>query len=263
MSFFFDLKKRLKTIVFLIFIVLGLGGIFFLNTIYKWLSFDLLWSIFLGIFLGLTLWEWTMVTRKTKSLWPGIFFILMGFGAFMYVTFFLFFHPQGRDIALTIMGIVIFVTLVDTSAYFGGRLFGGPKIFPKISPNKTLGGFLFGTFVAPLTFMVLLLTLGVLFFQNNNNHGFQELWTIYTPLLFLALVYFSLGAQLGDLVESWIKRQGGLKDAGFLLPGHGGLLDRLDSIFGLCFSVCFLKFLLSWSFFRTLVMYIFKFFGVF
>jgi phosphatidate cytidylyltransferase len=105
----------------------------------------------------------------------------------------------------------------DTGAYFAGRFFGRHKLAPEISPGKTLegsmGGILF-SFLALLAYTALV--------REVFPFGLLELW-LFSLLL-------SLAAQLGDLVESMLKRFAGVKDSGRFLPGHGGLLDRIDSL---------------------------------
>jgi phosphatidate cytidylyltransferase len=113
----------------------------------------------------------------------------------------------------------LFVLLViwgnDTGAYFVGKKFGKRKFFPAISPNKTIagsvGGILFGLVIS-------------LFFA----FVYPQLWTVAIALLFGLLI--SVLGQLGDLVESAIKRSTGTKDSGKIIPGHGGVLDRFDSL---------------------------------
>ena len=108
----------------------------------------------------------------------------------------------------------VFITTwsVDIGAYFAGRSIGGPKLAPAISPNKTWAGLIGGMAAAAL---------------------FAGLWTLLLDLpsilLWLAAP-FALGAQIGDLFESWLKRRAGVKDSGTWLPGHGGALDRLDGL---------------------------------
>jgi phosphatidate cytidylyltransferase len=100
----------------------------------------------------------------------------------------------------------------DIFAYFAGRAIGGPKLAPRISPNKTWAGLLGGMAGAGL--------LGWLVADQFEMEWFF-LW-MGAPL--------GLVAQLGDLYESWEKRRAGVKDSGTLLPGHGGVLDRLDGL---------------------------------
>lgn len=106
----------------------------------------------------------------------------------------------------------------DTFAYFAGKTFGGPKLAPNISPNKTWSGFLGGLLGAIVISALLELVFG---------------YTVSINAVFLAIL-LALFSQLGDLFESWIKRKFGLKDSGKIIPGHGGLLDRID---GLIFAI--------------------------
>jgi len=99
----------------------------------------------------------------------------------------------------------------DIGAYFAGRTIGGPKLMPRVSPNKTWAGLLGG--VAGAGLFAAILTLW----------GLDWRLAAATPLL-------AVLAQAGDLYESWLKRRAGVKDSGSLLPGHGGVLDRLDGL---------------------------------
>jgi len=105
----------------------------------------------------------------------------------------------------------------DTGAYFAGRFFGRHKLAPEISPGKTLEGSMGGIL---FSFLALVVYTGVV--REVFPFGLLELW-LFSLLL-------SLAAQLGDLAESMLKRFAGVKDSGRFLPGHGGLLDRLDSL---------------------------------
>ncbi len=108
----------------------------------------------------------------------------------------------------------------DTGAFLFGRLIGGPKLMPSLSPKKTVSGALGGLGVA--TFMCWAYLRYVL-------RPLAELSMSPTGIVVFA-VLVSVAAQLGDLAESAIKREAGVKDASGLLPGHGGFLDRIDSL---------------------------------
>lgn len=103
--------------------------------------------------------------------------------------------------------------LTDTGAYFGGSKYGKRKLCPKISPNKSVEGALFGVLAAALG--------GAAFGLITGEHSLK---------LGLFAVVLSICGQLGDLVESAMKRERAVKDSGSLLPGHGGILDRFDSV---------------------------------
>lgn len=112
--------------------------------------------------------------------------------------------------------LLIWVFLVvwstDIGAYFAGRAIGGPRLAPSISPNKTIAGLLGGVASAAVL------------------AGFwANLVKLPQPLLWLSIPFATI-AQLGDLFESGLKRRAGVKDSGTWLPGHGGLLDRLDGL---------------------------------
>lgn len=115
------------------------------------------------------------------------------------------------------MGIVFYLVLVvaatDIGAYFAGKTLGGLKLVPHISPNKTWAGLLGGMAAAGTVGLVCAVFTGF----PTTVKG-----CIFTGML-LAVV-----SQAGDIFESWMKRKAGVKDSGNLIPGHGGLLDRLD-----------------------------------
>ena len=113
-------------------------------------------------------------------------------------------------LALIVLFAVVWTT--DVTAYFVGRAVGGPKLWPRMSPNKTWSGAIAGVVAA--------IAIAIAVMQTAAG----------TSLLPVALVaaLLSIIAQLGDLFESGVKRQFGAKDSGQLIPGHGGLMDRLD-----------------------------------
>lgn len=118
--------------------------------------------------------------------------------------------------------ILLIIWSSDTGAYFTGRFIGGPKLAPSISPNKTWSGFIGGCFLATLV--------GIL--------TGPYLQAFYITMFSLAVVAFiiSLFSHMGDLLESLLKRYYDVKDTGNLLPGHGGILDRLDSLLLVSFA---------------------------
>lgn len=111
---------------------------------------------------------------------------------------------------------LLLVWAADTFAYFAGSRIGGPKLAPSISPGKTWAGFCGGLAGALLICLPALPLLGLA-------------WSQLPALLALALVV-ALASVVGDLVESLVKRQAGAKDSGTLIPGHGGVMDRIDSV---------------------------------
>lgn len=127
-----------------------------------------------------------------------------------------------------LLGAFLLVWVNDSFAYLVGKNFGKQKLFPQISPKKTVEGFLGGLFLACISSYFIAKYIGILNFTN---------WLIMAIIL-------SVFGTLGDLIESKFKRQAQVKDSGVIMPGHGGLLDRLDSIiFASPFIYLFLRIL--------------------
>ncbi|MBV8938531.1 MAG: phosphatidate cytidylyltransferase [Alphaproteobacteria bacterium] len=110
---------------------------------------------------------------------------------------------------------ILIVIAADTAAYFAGRRIGGPKLAPVISPNKTWAGFAGGVIAAALA--------------GGLCISFSPYPASVGGGLGIGILLAAV-AQAGDLFESWLKRRVGAKDSGMLIPGHGGLLDRVDGL---------------------------------
>ena len=146
-----------------------------------------------------------------------IFFVFCNFSFEIY-------RSEGPIFFLYIISVCFFT---DIGGYFFGKIIGGKKL-SKISPNKTVSGTI-GSFIFSLFPLVMIINSNYLDYEFNLNN------------IFFCLV-ISLVSQLGDLSISFIKRKAKIKDTGNLLPGHGGVLDRLD---GIIFAVPFTFFLLK------------------
>jgi phosphatidate cytidylyltransferase len=118
--------------------------------------------------------------------------------------------PQGP---VVVLGLFIIVWATDTAALVFGKLIGGKKLWPAVSPGKTWAGTIGGSVTAAVIFALYLA-----FFGFN------------VPMGFVFALLLSVVAHLGDLFESFVKRRFGTKDSGGLIPGHGGMLDRMDSM---------------------------------
>jgi phosphatidate cytidylyltransferase len=125
-------------------------------------------------------------------------------------------------VAIILLFAVVWAT--DIVAYFTGRAVGGPKLAPRLSPNKTWSGAVGGLVGAVLA------AVAVVYFSGAGG-------VLAAIVIAIAL---SVVAQIGDLFESAIKRQFGAKDAGTLIPGHGGLMDRLDGFVAAAVLACFI-----------------------
>ncbi|HEY9184238.1 MAG TPA: phosphatidate cytidylyltransferase [Salegentibacter sp.] len=170
--------------------------------------------LFITIFVNLFLVKDLMVVQKIpvfeKKKYIIIIFYLISSVIFLTLlpTIHGFFRPD------LIVGIFILIWTNDTFAYIVGKNFGRNKLFERISPKKTIEGFLGGlVFSAVASFFIFYYTQFLSF-----------------PLWLGMAVILSVFGTLGDLIQSKFKRQAGVKDSGKLMPGHGGLFDRLDSI---------------------------------
>ena len=121
--------------------------------------------------------------------------------------------------------LISVVVVSDVAGYFAGRMLGGPKFWPRISPKKTWSGTVAGWFGAGIVGIV---------FAAPAGAG----WAL-VPLSALA----ALAGQLGDILESAVKRRAGVKDSSALIPGHGGVLDRFDAVLGAAMLAMVLWFL--------------------
>ncbi|MTD38788.1 phosphatidate cytidylyltransferase [Erwinia sp. CPCC 100877] len=125
-----------------------------------------------------------------------------------------------RHTGFAVLLYALFVVwATDIGAYFIGKRFGKRKLMPDVSPNKTIEGSLGGILSAVVVASIFLLV--------NPN---KELFIYNLPVMLILTVVFSIVGQFGDLVESSIKRHYDVKDSGNILPGHGGILDRFDSL---------------------------------
>jgi CDP-diglyceride synthetase len=131
-------------------------------------------------------------------------------------------ETRWHELALAFLFVGVFG--LDTAAYFAGKYIGGPQIAPHVSPKKTLTGSVAGLMAAMLLALVFLGIPGVP--GGDALYARVQWWEF--AVLGLAIGVFG---QIGDLMESAFKRWGGVKDAGFVIPGHGGFLDRFDSLF--------------------------------
>jgi phosphatidate cytidylyltransferase len=145
-----------------------------------------------------------IITRRA-TLAAGAFYVGLPVLALLLIRH----QPDGIVYALWTLALV---WMTDIGAYFAGRTIGGPKLAPALSPNKTWAGLIGGMALASL-FAALM----------HWQYGLALRLTLATPVLAVA-------AQGGDLFESWLKRRAGVKDSGNILPGHGGVLDRLDGL---------------------------------
>lgn len=148
-----------------------------------------------------------MAGRKHRWLGSGLLYAGLPALAFIWLRQ----QPDGFQLLLWTMAIV---WATDILAYFTGRRMGGAKLAPAISPNKTWSGLLGGMAGAAAASAALA----------------ASFWGAPFLLFLLAGALLAIVAQSGDLFESWLKRRAGVKDSGHLIPGHGGMMDRVDGL---------------------------------
>tara|TARA_B100001109_G_C18839425_1_gene463631 strand:- start:1 stop:636 length:636 start_codon:yes stop_codon:yes gene_type:complete len=194
-----ELQKRILSslilIPFSIFFIIK-GSIFFI--------------LFLSFFLMITIYEWAKMDIKNNFIKTlGIFFIFFSFVSAFFIR-----ENEGQEFLFLIILICIFT---DLGGYIFGKIIKGPKL-TSISPNKTYAGVLGG--------LIFPFIAGNLYILYSNFHIFENSNFKFT--IFILLI--SLLSQIGDLVVSYFKRRAKIKDTGKIIPGHGGLLDRIDGL---------------------------------
>ncbi len=184
----------------------------------------LAFQAFIAIAFGLSFKEWVRMVRKGRHpLRDGIIGIL--YIAFCFAAFLKLRLDLDQGLFLTIV-LLAGVWASDIAAYFSGKFIGGPKLMPKISPNKTWSGFIGGTLGSACALMAM--DYYAPEFSRASGLEFLPFAPLKTAFIIGAL--FTVFGQIGDLLISWYKRKVGVKDTGTLIPGHGGLLDRIDSL---------------------------------
>ena len=194
------------------------------NGLNEFIQILIVLSIFVELFLIKDLFS-----KKTKSLFATKNFLLTTFYISSAFVFLILIANYGKNYNPNILlGAFILVWSNDSFAYLVGKNFGKQKLFEKISPKKTIEGFLGGLFFSCITSYFI-----ATFTQTLS----------FTSWLILSIIISVFGT-IGDLIESKFKRQAQVKDSGNIMPGHGGLLDRLDSIiFAAPFIYLFLRIL--------------------
>ena len=167
-------------------------------------------TFFLSLLFLISCFEWVKMCKKLDiKIFFGIMFLTFSFFSAYYLR-----ENLGLSFFIFIILICIFT---DLGGYFFGKIFKGPKL-TKISPNKTYSGVIGG--------FMLSLSIGLFFLKYTNT---IILGNDFSKIL-LGILFISLISQLGDLIISYFKRKVNLKNTGNILPGHGGLLDRIDGM---------------------------------
>ena len=176
-------------------------------------------NFFILICFIITSYEWFMMSKNKIYILPGFIFIIFSF----YTVYYLRNEFYGDYIYfIMILAICIFT---DIGGYIFGKLFKGPKL-TKISPNKTYSG-MFGGYLLSIIFMSLFFINLEFLFDNTNIEVTGKELTLNN---FILIILVSTASQFGDIIISYFKRLSKIKDTGKIIPGHGGLLDRIDGM---------------------------------
>ena len=176
-------------------------------------------NFFILICFIITSYEWFMMSKNKLYILPGFIFIIFSF----YTVYYLRNEFYGDYIYfIMILAICIFT---DIGGYIFGKLFKGPKL-TKISPNKTYSG-MFGGYLLSIIFMSLFFINLEFLFDNTNIEVTGKELTLNN---FILIILVSTASQFGDIIISYFKRLSKIKDTGKIIPGHGGLLDRIDGM---------------------------------
>ncbi|MGM8214503.1 phosphatidate cytidylyltransferase [Bacillaceae bacterium W0354] len=190
-----------------------------LDTVSPYLAEHMYELIYAGILILFIYSVW----KKNQFSFDDVAYVLL---SFLYVGVGFSYFVETRILGLEyVLFVLTIIWLTDSGAYFIGRALGKRKLWPAISPKKTIEGFIGGIVCAVIATSI-----------------FQMIHPLHEHVIVVVLVTIaaSILAQIGDLVESALKRKYNVKDSGNLLPGHGGVLDRFDS---LIFMVPFLHFI--------------------
>ena len=185
-------------------------------------------NFFILICFVITAYEWHMMSKKKSYHIFGFIFLIFSFYTVLYQR-----NYDGDDNKIFLL-IIITCIATDIGGYIFGKIFKGPKL-TKFSPNKTYAGMFGGLILAIISINQFLNNLNFLGLGNNEEMSSQ---------LFIIVLVISLVSQVGDIIVSFFKRSSKIKNTGKIIPGHGGMLDRIDGmIFAFPFVFIILKIL--------------------
>ena len=175
---------------------------------------SILFNLFLLVCFLITAYEWHNMSKKKFYHIFGYFFLLISFFSVYSLR-----NDENEISFFLFLLILITCISTDIGGYIFGKIFKGPKL-TKLSPNKTYSGMI-GSYVFSI--------ISIYLFTENSNLLMNETYK-FTKGLFLLILITSTLSQIGDIIISLFKRISKLKDTGKIIPGHGGLLDRIDGM---------------------------------
>ena len=173
-----------------------------------------LFNFFILICFLISVYEWHKMSKKKSYNIFGYIFLLFSFYSVYFVR-----HKLEENSLFIFLFILLICISTDLGGYIFGKIFKGPKL-TKISPKKTYAGVVGGYFLS-IIFANILINFSELFTNNYVNFGRDE---------FVFVLITSTVSQIGDIIISYFKRSSKIKDTGKLIPGHGGILDRIDGM---------------------------------
>jgi phosphatidate cytidylyltransferase len=175
---------------------------------------------FLSICFFITCFEWYKMTKNNNYFLFGLILLIISF-----FSAFLFRNTSQIDFLL----VILICASTDIGGFLFGKIFKGPKL-TKISPNKTYSGMIGSYFLSMISTFLYINYYGLIYFSDN--------------ILLICVILISSVSQIGDLTVSFFKRKSKIKNTGKIIPGHGGLLDRIDGmLFAIPFVFLLFKFL--------------------
>ena len=198
-----ELQKRILSSIILIPLVLFLliKGSYFFN-------------IFLLICLFFTIYEWYLISQKKFYCLPGLIYIAISF-------YFAYLLRNNFDGKYTLFLLILIICVsTDIGGYIFGKIFKGPKL-TKISPNKTYMGMIGGFILSFVSASIYLDYFNYYIISSTQNYNFYNSFFV---------IIISMISQIGDILISYFKRKSKVKNTGNIIPGHGGILDRIDGM---------------------------------
>jgi phosphatidate cytidylyltransferase len=198
------------------------------TTLFFIIKGSIFFNFFLLICFLITIFEWYKISKKISYSFFGIIFLIFSF----YSIYSL--RNEFSDNYLYLLFVAIICVATDIGGYIFGKLFKGPKL-TKISPKKTYAGTIGGFFLSIIS---------INFFFNSN---FFNTSIEFSKDIFIFVILISSTSQMGDILISYYKRKSNMKNTGKIIPGHGGILDRID---GMIFAFPFAYILFLFDIFK-------------
>ena len=173
-----------------------------------------LFNFFILLCFVITLYEWHMMSKKRTYSKYGFFFLIFSFYCVYFVR-----NELGDKGLFFFLFILIVCICTDIGGYMFGKIFKGPKL-TNISPKKTYSGVI-GSYILPILIIYILL---------SNIFNLEFNLDIFEYNIFVYVIFISSVSQVGDIIISYFKRLSKIKDTGNIIPGHGGILDRIDGM---------------------------------